>query len=227
MLLHSAVISRVLERRSCLFVDGVHPCVPLGLPPLFFELCELSPVMDLNEYLPHDDERDAGRHDGPDHSEDDAEDVYHLRTLLGLLDPHLELARLVVVAIHVGEPTLVIVQVCAQPLVLVDELLRLLHDLEAVVSVEGALSALLHAPLISHPVQGPGPEHLALDAGGELVALAWAGGAVLAEPPRVLTLLRLLALALPSLARPVAGAQLVDELAVRGDTGLVTGATLT
>ena len=70
-----------------------------------------------------------------------------------------------------------------------------------------------------------GAEHLALDAGGELVALAGAGGAVLAELAAVLALLRLLALALSALTAPVTGAQLVDELAVRGDAGLVTCST--
>ena len=201
-------------------------CVPLGLPPLILEFGKLPSVMDLDKDLPHDDERDAGRHDGPDDPEDDAHDVHHLGALLGLLHPDLELARLVVVAIHEGEPALVLVQVCAQPLVLVDEVLRLLDDLEPSVRVEGALVALPHAPLVPDAVELPGAEHLALDAGGELVTLAGTGGAVLAVSAAVLTLLRLLALAFPALAGPVPGAQLVDELPVRGDAGLVTGATL-
>ena len=182
--------------------------------------------MDLDEDLPHDDERDAGGHDGADDPEDDAEDVDHLGALLGLLHPHLQLPRLVVVAVHEGEPAAVLVQVRAQPLVLVDEVLGLLHDLHPVVEVEGALAALLHAPLVPDLVQRPGLEVLALDAGRELVTLAGAGGAVLAVLAAVLSLLGLLALALPALAAAVAGAQLVDELAVGRDAGLVTGAAL-
>ena len=245
-----------------MFINRIHPRVPLRLAPLLLELGELSPVVDLDEDLPHDDERDAGGHDGADDPEDDAEDVDHLGALLGLLHPHLQLPRLVVVAVHEGEPAAVLVQVRAQPLVLVDEVLGLLHDLHPVVEVEGALAALLHAPLVPDLVQRPGLEVLALDAGCELVTLAGAGGAVLAvlaavlscnitsspSPSQVrtqifgsqierqcqqtlflsisLTLLSLLALALPALAAAVAGAQLVDELAVGRDAGLVTGAAL-
>ena len=229
-----------------MFVNGVHPCIPVCSPSLLLKLCELPSVVDLDEDLPHDDEGDAGRHDGPDDPEDDAHDVHHLWALLGRLHPDLKLARLVVVSVYESEPALVIVQVCTQSLVLVDKVLRLLDNLEPVVLVEGALVALLHAPLVLDAHQLPRAEDLALHAGGQLVALAGAGGAVLAVSStvltcnknrcnvlykctvycNVLTLLRFLALALATLAGAVPGAQLVDELPVRGDAGLVTGSTL-
>ena len=140
---------------------------------------------------------------------------------------YLELARLVVVAVDKGEPALVIIQVCTQALVLVDKVLRLLDNLEPVVGVKGTLVALLHTPLIPHPMEQPRAEHLALDAGGELVTFTRAGGAVLAVLAAVLTFLRLLALTLATLAGPVSRAQLVDELAIRGDASLVARSTLT
>ena len=127
--LHPPVVGGILEGRGGLFINGVHPSVPLCLPPLLFKLGKLPPVVNLDEDLPHDDERDAGAIVAADDPEDDAEDVDHLGALLGLLDPDLELARLVVVAIDEGEPALVLIKVCTQSLVLVDVVLRLLDDL--------------------------------------------------------------------------------------------------
>ena len=126
------------------------------------------------------------------------------------------------ITINKSGSTIIIVNKCAKSLVILDQVLGLLNNLR----LERTEAALVHAPLVLLAHQLPGPEHLALDAGLELLALAWAGGAVLAVLAAVLTLLRLLALALPTLTRPVARAQLVDVLTVRSDAGLIAGPAL-
>ena len=209
-----------------MLIDWVHSRVPLRFSSFLLELCKFSSVVNLHEDLPHDDEGDASRHDGSDDTEDNPKDVHHLGTLLGGLDPDLELTRLVVVAIDVGEPALVIVQVSTQSLILKYVVFSLLNHHQSMILIKGTLGALLHAPLVHDVHQGPGLEVLALDAGGELVTLAGAGGAVLAVPAAVLALLRLLALTLPALTRAVSGAQLVDVFTVRSDARLVTSPTL-
>merc|ERR1719412_3419334 len=215
-------ISRILECGGGLLENRILAGVPLGQHPLLLELGELPAVVDTREHLPHQDERQADGHDGADDPEDDAHDVHHHGALLGLLHPHLQLPSLVLVAVHEGEPAVVIVNEGAEPLVILHEVLRLLHDLR----LEGAEAALVHAPLVLLAHELAGAEHLALDTRLELLALAGAGGAVLAVLAAVLTLLRLLALALPALAGPVARAELVDVLAVGRDAGLVAGAAL-
>ena len=43
-----------------MFEDRIGPRVPVSLLALLLELGELSPVVDLDKHLPHDDESDAG-----------------------------------------------------------------------------------------------------------------------------------------------------------------------
>ena len=177
--------------------------------------------MNCGEDFPENYQGDARSYDCPNDSENDTQDVHDLRTLLGLLDPDLKLSSHVVVAVDKGEPALVIIDVCTESLIFIYEVLRLLNWPQTVIQSEGTLGALLQIIL-----ERSGLEVLALDAGLELLALARTGGTVLAVLAAVLTLLSLLALALPALAGPVAGAELVDVLPVRCDAGLVTGPTL-
>jgi len=62
-------------------------------------------------------------------------------------------------------------------------------------------------------------ELLALDAGLQLLALARAGRAVLAELARVLAVLVLVALALAALTGPVSGTKLTDMFTMLGNAG--------
>ena len=143
-------------------------------------------------------------------------------------DRNLQLPSLVLVAVDEGKAAVVVVYEGAGPLVPVDHVLGLGHHYggEGTLRLPRLVGADEAAPAVVVVEELPRLEDLALDARLELFALAGAGGALLAPPAAVLPLLRLLAPALPALARPVAGAQLVDVLAEGRDAGLVAGLAL-
>ena len=193
VVLHSSIVGWVLECRCCLFEDWVGASVPLGLLALLLKLGKLSPVVNLDKDLPHDDEGDAGSHDGPDDAQDNAEDVHdlrtnqntvlrrvdksedsiYLRTLLVLLHPDLQLSSLVVVTVDIGEATLVFIQVSTQSLVLMNIILCLLYNLQTISQLKGTLGTLLHSPLILLTHEGSREEVFALDTGLQLVTFTW------------------------------------------------------
>lgn len=101
--------------------------VPLGEPLLLLEPGVLPPVVDGGEDLPHEDEHEADGDDGADHAQDDPHDVHHHGALFGRLHPHLQRACRVVVSVHEGGATVVVVDERAESLVLVYVVLCLLH----------------------------------------------------------------------------------------------------
>ena len=141
---------------------------------------------------------------------------------------HLKFSSFVLVTIYECKSTVVVVDECASSLVCVHHVLCFWNHNR----VELALwfPCLVCADVPSHAIIGPhqlsGLENLALDAGLQLLTLARAGRALLAPLPAVLTLLRLLAPALPALALTVPAAQLVDVLPEGRDAGLVAGLAL-
>ena len=215
-------VSRIFEGGGGLLENGILSRVPLGQHPLLLKFCELSPVVYTGEHFPHKNESQTNGNYGTDNSQHNSHDVHNNRTLFGFLDPNLQFSGLVFVSVDKGKSTVVIINKSTKSFVVLDQVLRFLHDLR----LKGAETALVDSPLVFLSHQLPGAEDLTLDAGLELLALAGTGRTVLAVLPTVLALLRLLALTLPALAGPVAGAELVDVFTVRSDAGLVTGPAL-
>jgi len=216
-------VSWIFKCRGGLFEDGVLSCVPLGQHPLLLKLSELSPVVNAGEDFPHEDESQTNGNYGTDDPQDYSHDIHNNGTFFGFLDPDLQLSGLILVSVNKGEAAVIVVNKCTKSLVILNQVLSLLHYLR----LEGTEAALVNPVLVLLSHQLAGAEDLTLDTGLELLALAGTGGTVLTVLPTVLTLLSLLTLALPALAGPMAGAELVDVLAVGGDAGLVTGPALT
>jgi len=196
--------------------------VPFGQHSLLFKLGELPPVVDACENLPHENESETNGHNGPNDTKDDAHDVHHNWTLLGLLDPDLKLTSLILVAIDKGEPAVIVINKCTQSLIILNKIFCLLNHLRN----KRTLGTLVNTPFIHLSVKFPGEEDLTLDTRLEFLTLARTCWTIFTVFTRILSLLRLLTLTFSTLTSSMTRAEFVDVFSVWRDAGLRAGPTL-